>query len=499
MLARPAWLCEWILLRSVVAWALAILLTVLSFSTPAASIVLKARALPPVWLTLLQAALALPATLCLVYMLRPLPPTPGWRYSRQPLSSLQDAQIITVDTSLLISGRRIVSIALPFEPKAALRKHPRSLSLSTAMAYTIDQANPEDRKSLLEAVSAMGLNRSMLLRYHPVTEESQLDMLTGAVVDQRDRRMTWYTGDVNVLAGLCQGIQDGHARPITEEDRTRLHDGMMALARQGCRVFGYAVADDGAELTGPIFLGMAAMADELIPEAVEACEALLKEGVTLQTQPIDNQALPPIHLAALRSRLKLHGAPYAPHVIISTKPTDTAAISLFPTDHRHYNFDRPLLLAREWFSMLEQRLQLTLGCLLPLLLACLIGPVEPLCVLAACLMLVPGVVLAEKLTMNNLQVILPCALAVAVRVVVQIAVPGMAGDVMALFVLIAALVRSLSLCTRWQMAVTALGSGLIFLALAVVVAALASGASLLAMAFPFLGGLLAGWLMAWPF
>lgn len=498
LLLRLTYLCEHILLREAIYWIMVGVLIIVSLITPGASLLGKARFLPPLWLSALVALVSIPMVLAAVYLLCPLPPTPGWQYSRQPLSTLRYAEVVLVDSALLLRGRKITAITLPFTPRTELRMRPESLLLATAMAYTAGYAAEEDQPPLLEAVAALGLNRELLLRYHPASDAPAVGSLAGCVVCQKERRMTYYAGAVNELLPLCIGLHDGKPRTMTGEDRARLHQTVFHLGEQGARTIGYAVMDEGAEIIGPVFLGMAALSDELIPEAVAACEALQKEGICLQTQPIDPLALPPVHLASLRTRLKLHTSPYAPHVIVSSEPVNEAAIRLFPADARHFNFDRPLILAREWFARLEERLHLTLLCLLPLMLACILGPVEPLCISAACLMLLAGTARTDRLHMGRLQTLLPCLLAAAVRIVLQIAVPTMAGDLMALFVLAAALVRSLTLAAGWKLMLTALGLGLFALVLALVTALLSSGASLLGCAFPLLGGVLAAYLMWWP-
>ena len=104
--------CEFLLIR----WPLYLLLCLIFAAAcflPALS-AFVGMALPGGFLWTLVAALtALPVLLPLTYMLHPLPPSPGWRFSREPLSSLGEAEVVLADTSLLTDGRRETLIALP--------------------------------------------------------------------------------------------------------------------------------------------------------------------------------------------------------------------------------------------------------------------------------------------------------------------------------------------------------------------------------------------------
>ena len=104
--------CEFLLIRWPLYLFLCLLFAAACFLPALTAIV--GLPLPGGFLWTLAAAItALPVLLPLVYMLHPLPPSPGWRFSRQPLSSLGEAEVIMADTSLLTDGQHETLIALP--------------------------------------------------------------------------------------------------------------------------------------------------------------------------------------------------------------------------------------------------------------------------------------------------------------------------------------------------------------------------------------------------
>ena len=491
-------LCEFLLVR----WPLYLLLCLVFAASTLLPALMSLVGITPAgsWLwTLLAALSGLPVLLGVVYMTHPLPPSPGWRFSRQPLSSLGDAEVVLADTSLLTDGQRETLIALPLEPVADLRKHPDALSLSIAIAYTAHLLNQETEAVLMDAASALGVKHDNLTRLRPVVGKTQLGAIPGVIVEDGKSQTSYFVGDPLTLSELCAGIDGHRPRIMTTLDRERIHEVTRTLRQQGSLVLGFAALESAATMDGPVYLGLLSMRDVVSEEAAAAVNALLDAGCSLQTQPIDEAFEPPMRLAALRQRLGLTDALYAPQVILSTTMLDTRALCIAAADHRHRRFDAPILLAREWFGKVAAWLRLALCTALPLMLACAAGTANPLCCLAvSCLLATCLLSAASDDRRWDLAGGTLLAVALLTRIFLLF-VKGIPADAaMGLYAITAALILSLHLSQRWQTTLLCAGAGFLFMALAWLLPGLPLLGGLLALLAGALAGLGAGQLLRLP-
>lgn len=473
-------LCEFLL----VCWPLYLLLCVLL-----AALCVAAALMTAWWLTALAALAALPVLLGAAYMLHPLPPCPGWEFSRQPLSRDGRAQVVLADTALLTEGRRETLIAVPWTFTDAPRRRPETVSLAVAMAYTAHLL-PEDATPLAtEAAASLGVQRANLLRLRPIEERGDLGSVPGVIVQDGKGRTAYYAGDPAALAELCDLALDGEARTMTAEDRAYIVEEAARRRSRGGLTVAYASLT--AEATGPMFLGMLTLRDAVSDEAVEAVRALLDAGVSLQTQPIDTETPPPMRLAALRQTLGLTDALYEPQIILSPLLMDTRALSIAPSDDRHHRFDAPVLLLLEWFGKLDGWLTQAVALAGPLMFCCVTGPANALCCLAVGVMTAVGLLNADarpgRWQRAGAALLLTGLL---LRAVLGIAMPG-SGAAMGLYAMTAALTCGLGLSYRPRDGVILIGLSLVALPLGWLLPGISLTAGCVALAAGIAGGVLA--------
>lgn len=484
---------EFFLCRSALYWSVTLLFLVLGFLPVILMMLTKVMPAPNPLLTLGVSLCCIPTLLGAVYMVRTIPPSPGWRFSRQPLSSLALAEVIMVDTALITRGRRCVQTTTqPIEPAQEIRKRPGVLSLAAAITYTAHLQPPEDEAALLAEADRLGLRRENLLRLRPAESDTQLGTLPGVVVRDGKRRMAYFCGGAGDLADICSGIQDSEIRLITDEDRAAIRQMMMDLSQQGCRVLAYALSDDSAALPGPVFLGMLALQDEICEAADNAVRTLLAEELTVLVQPISEEFVPPLSLSALRRRLRCTDTLYAPQVYVTPQRLDTRALRISPADHRHQNFDAPIMLAREWFASMESWLSTALWIVLPLLVCCIAAPLQPMWCVALAAMLLPALATTDYRIRADWRAALPTLITGgALRLFLLLSSPGRS-QVMCVFCLCTALLLTLHVGTRWQ---SHLACAVIFLALTALCCLLYQ-LSAAEIGFGLLGGALAA-LLSW--
>ena len=488
--SRLTRLCEFILRHGAMYWGLAVLFLALCLGPVMILAMTKEMPAPSILWPLAAGLTGIPVLLGAIYMLRPVPPSPGWEFSRMVTSELAEAKVVLVDTALITRGRRCVHhLTQPIAPAASLRQSPGTLSLAAAMTYTAHFQQAEDEQALLEAADALGLRRGNLLHYRPVETDTRLGSLPGVVVRDGKRRMAYFCGGAGDLCDMCGGILDGSVRILTDEDRAAIREAMLELGRQGSRVLAFAFSDDTSKITAPIFLGLAGIQDEICEDAASAAQTLLQDGVTLITQPISEAFPPPLSLSSLRSRLDSTEELYDPQVIISPDMLDTRAMCISPVDHRHQNFDAPVMLAREWFSHMEAWLRVSLCASLPLMLCCSLGMLNPLWCLAFLLQLSPALcTMDHRFREGTGALLLPFITCSLGWVFVLVATPAYAPGAMALICASSALALSLHLSGRWQMTLLCIGLGLILLPLAW----LLYGLPLMTAGFALIAGILAG-------
>lgn len=495
---RLSRLCEFLLVYWPLYLALCLIFAAMCF-LPAALPFIGMSFAPGWWWTLLASLMGLPVLLGAVYMLHQLPPSPGWRFSRQPLSSLGEAEVVMIDTSLLTDGQRETLIALPLEPTADLHKRPEALSLALATAYTAGLQNDETAAVLKATASVLGVQLDNLTRMRPIVGKTQLGAIPGVIVEDGKGKTSYFVGDPIALSGLCAGIDGLRPRPMTQEDQARVQGTVKAMRQQGALALGFAMMDDVSDMEGPVYLGLLSMRDVVSEDAAMAVQALQEAGYSLQAQPIDDAFPPPMRLAALRQRLGLTDRLYAPQVILSTTMLDTHALCIAAADHRHRRFDGPMLLAREWFGKVAAWLRLALGTALPLLLACALGSASPLYGLAACLLL--GIALTSAASDDrrwDLASVTLMGVGLALRLFLLFVPAVSASGAMGLFVIIAAWVTSLHLSRRWQWTLICAALGVLLAAVGWILPGLSLLGGLLALLAGALAGFGAGQLLRLP-
>lgn len=491
-------LCEFLLVYWPLYLGLCLVFAAMCF-LPAALPIIGMTFTPGWWWTLLAGLAGLPVLLGAVYMLHPLPPSPGWRFSRQPLSSLGEAEVVMIDTSLLTDGQQETLIALPLDPTPDLQKRPEAMSLALAMAYTASLQNEETAAVLNHTASALGVQTDSLTRLRPIVGRTQLGALPGVIVEDGKRKTSYFVGDPVALSGLCAGIEPLSPRPMGPEDRAKIRGVAQAMRQQGALALGFAMMDDASDMDGPVYLGLISMRDVVSEEAAMAVQALREAGYSLQTQPIDDAYEPPMRLAALRQRLRMTDALYAPQVILSTGIVDTHALCIAAADHRHRRFDGPILLAREWFGKVAAWLRLALGVGLPLLLACVLGAANPLCCLAAYILLAVGLISAASDDRRwDLAGFILLGVAAVLRLFLLFVPAVSAGGAMGLFAIMAAWITALHLSRRMRITLICAAAGVVFMALGWALPGLSLLGGLLALLAGVLAGFAAGQLLRLP-
>ena len=446
--------------------------------------------------TLVAALTALPVLLPLTYMLHPLPPSPGWRFSQQPLSTLGKAEVLMADTSLLTDGQQETLIALPLEPSADLRKRPEAVFLSMAIAYTARLQNEETEAVLLHTAAALGIQQDNLARLRPVVGQTQLGPIPGVIASDGKGQSSYFVGDPIALSELCSSIDGHHPRPLASEDRERISAVTQTLRQQGSLALGFAMLESDFDAEGPVYLGLLSMRDVVSDDAADAVKALREAGYSLQIQPIDDRFDPPMRLAALRQRLGLTDALYAPQAILSTSLIETPTLCIAAADHRHRRFDAPVLLAREWFGKVASWLRIALGTTLPLLLAVLLGSASPLCCLGI-LALNSVSLLSAGSDDSHWDIAGLALLAVALPLrLFLLLVPAISGGAaMGMFAIVSAWVLSLHLSRRVTITLICTLMGLIFTLMSWLLPGLPLLGALLALLAGALAGVLAGQLL----
>ena len=135
--------------------------------------------------------------------------------------------------------------------------------------------------------------------HNPVLcRERAADVTVVTVRDGMNNRR-YYLGTPQQVCQRCSQIYDGSARDMTREDRARIEETAAGIALENGRVLAWATA---LEEEAPIFLGMAALGDELHRPALQDAATLRGMGLTLMldagTQGADE-------LAALRELMNL--------------------------------------------------------------------------------------------------------------------------------------------------------------------------------------------------
>ena len=293
----------------------------------------------------------------------------GKVYQRKPRPVDAQCETVLIDAALIGHGIRLRAVAQPFEaaPALSLRLGSGVLLLGAAMVLTADELPREERSALFSAMNGLNLKPSRLTIHNPVLcRERAADVTVVTVRDGMNNRR-YFLGTPQQVCQRCSQIYDGSARDMTQEDRARIDETAAGIALENGRVLAWATA---LEEEAPIFLGMAALGDELHRPALQDAATLRGMGLTLMldagTQGADE-------LAALRelmnlpehhARADLHLTPHAVH-------TD---VPLGITRHPGDSLVEPVTFLRARFSIIEtalRRFAVVLG--LPLFIALLSG------------------------------------------------------------------------------------------------------------------------------
>ncbi len=141
--------------------------------------------------------------------------------------------------------------------------------------------------ALLDMGTPLGLTREALEAAAPRINEQAFDsvrkMMT-TVHRGADGKVAAYTkGAVDQLLRRCTGIvEQGTARPITEQDKEQILAAASEMSRQALRVLAMAVKydDDTAAEEALSFVGLVGMIDPARPEAKAAVESFREAGIT---------------------------------------------------------------------------------------------------------------------------------------------------------------------------------------------------------------------------
>lgn len=139
--------------------------------------------------------------------------------------------------------------------------------------------------ALLELGMELGVEKERLEQLHPRVDELPFDsrrkMMT-TVHRYGEGRISYTKGSCDVMLRRCTGIlRDGRTERIREEDRNSIRRAAAELSASALRVLALAMRERaaGAEESGLVFVGLAAMMDPPREEAQEAIRLFRQAGV----------------------------------------------------------------------------------------------------------------------------------------------------------------------------------------------------------------------------
>lgn len=145
--------------------------------------------------------------------------------------------------------------------------------------------------ALLVAAIRGGIDPDQVRRRHPreaeIPFESERQMMTVICRDEGGRRLAFTKGAPERVLGLCRAVRDaGGVRPLTDDERRRIHGAAEELAVQAFRVLALAYRELAGTESGVdrverdmVFLGLVGLMDPPRPEAREAVERCRQAGL----------------------------------------------------------------------------------------------------------------------------------------------------------------------------------------------------------------------------
>ncbi len=351
-------LCHWLLNRR--RW---LLLPI------AAALNLAMIGLLPSWLWLLIASAVLLVTAMLLIYLRDLRRvwTPG--HLRMPSPADGQAEIVMVDAALIDQGPAVLSVAQPLEPlpEMSLRMGGSALLLGTAMILLAEELPRPDAVALTRAAERLNLQPGVIRRRCTVLHRGKESGMTSLTVQDGAEERTWFTGDVETVMKACSAIWEEQPRLMGAGDHARIRDAAKQMDAQGEHLFAFATAS-GDE--SPVFLGLAAIGDDVDQRAVQDLSALRNLGVTLILRDDGTRHM---DVPVLRRNLDipdLHARPDI-HFCITNPYPDRHCLGIIR--HEDKDLVKPVTALREHFGAMALMLKRLSGVMGLCLLCCVLA------------------------------------------------------------------------------------------------------------------------------
>ncbi|MBQ2930478.1 MAG: hypothetical protein IJD99_09720 [Clostridia bacterium] len=293
----------------------------------------------------------------------------GAVYQRTPRPTDAQCETVLIDAALIGQGTRLRAAAQPIDVADALslRLGSGALLLGSAMTLTADELPPADRAAILSAVRTLNIKPSRMRSQYPVMRREEDSGLYVVTVRDGMSSRRYYLGEPDQLARRCPSIWEGHTRPLTEHDRTRIADTARYISQANCRVMAWATALEAEE---PIFLGMAGVGEDLHMNALQDISALRAMGLTIMLDAGDQ---PDTDLAALRTVLDLPDHHARADLHLTSRQLDTDS-PLGITRVSGESLVEPVVTLRHRFHTIEDTLRrFTLLLIIPLALSLLFG------------------------------------------------------------------------------------------------------------------------------
>ncbi len=279
--------------------------------------------------------------------------------SHRPENAL--AETVLVDASLIGRGTMLRAAAQPVDvaPELSLRLGSGALLLGTAMTLTAGELLEPDRLAIHRAVQKLNIVPERMRSHQPLLSREDAAGVTCIRVRDGAQERCYYAGSAAEVIALCDGIWEGEPRPMTSHDRLRLADTDRYLAQGQCRITAYATCLAGES---PIFLGFAAIGEEIDPRARQDIATLRDMGLTVMLR---NGNDPEMDAASLRILLGLNDMHARADIHLSDGSAAQASAVLTLRCTRDASLVEPVRRLRENFAGIERALRrfACMGCL----------------------------------------------------------------------------------------------------------------------------------------
>lgn len=276
----------------------------------------------------------------------------GAIYQRKPRPQDALCETVLIDAALIGQGTRLRAAAQPIDVAESLsmRLGSGTLLLGAAMTLTADELPPADRAAILSAVHDLNIKPSRMRSHNPVLRREQEGSLSVVTVRDGMSERRYYLGNPEALAQRCPAIWEGHTRPMSEHDHTRIADTARYIIQGNCRVLAWATA---LEYEEPVFLGIAGVGEDVRLPALQDVSALRAMGLTVMLEAGDQ---PDTDLESLRTLMDLEDY----HARADVHLTRTALASEVPlgiTCQPGDSLSEPVSLMRQRFRIIEDTLR----------------------------------------------------------------------------------------------------------------------------------------------